>query len=152
MKTNLSTWLIPLSVMLGVLVGLGGYTFVYAKGYSYMSNDPTVCINCHIMRDEYDGWNRAPHHAVATCVDCHLPHDLAGKYMAKGLNGFNHSKAFTLQNFHEPIIITPHNARILQDNCVRCHKQLTENILKAEHGEKDTTQCVRCHSRVGHNP
>jgi hypothetical protein len=27
------------------------YTFVYAKGYSYLTNDPGACANCHIMAD-----------------------------------------------------------------------------------------------------
>ena len=33
------------------MVGLGLYTFVYAKGYSYLSNDPQGCANCHVMQE-----------------------------------------------------------------------------------------------------
>ena len=32
--------LIAAAVLVGSLAGLGGYTFVYAKGYSYLTNDP----------------------------------------------------------------------------------------------------------------
>ena len=32
---------------LGVIAGIGGYTFVYAKGASYLTNDPAACANCH---------------------------------------------------------------------------------------------------------
>ncbi|HET9764987.1 MAG TPA: cytochrome c nitrite reductase small subunit, partial [Casimicrobiaceae bacterium] len=39
-----------LAVLVGVLAGLGGYTFLYAEGFSYMSSDPRACVNCHIMR------------------------------------------------------------------------------------------------------
>ena len=28
------------AVFVGVLIGIGSYTFVYAKGYSYLTNDP----------------------------------------------------------------------------------------------------------------
>ena len=31
---------IVLGVALGAAVGIGGFTFIYAKGYSYLTNDP----------------------------------------------------------------------------------------------------------------
>ena len=37
-----------LAVLAGAVIGLGGYIFVYAKGYSYLSNDPQACTNCHV--------------------------------------------------------------------------------------------------------
>ena len=45
-----------LCVLVGVLCGLGGYTFWYAEGASYFSSDPRACINCHVMREHFDGW------------------------------------------------------------------------------------------------
>jgi cytochrome c nitrite reductase small subunit len=138
-------------VLLGLMFGLGGYTFYYAEGASYFSSDPRACVNCHIMRDVYDSWQKSSHHAVATCVDCHLPHDFFGKYLAKGENGFWHSKAFTLQDFHEPIQITPKNSAILQKNCIECHGDLVHDIT---HGgtDKDSISCVHCHITAGHGP
>ena len=65
--------------------------------------------------------SRGPHHAVATCNDCHIPHTFPDKYVVKALNGFNHSAAFTLQNFHEPIQITPFNKTVALNNCQYCH-------------------------------
>ena len=98
---------LTICIGLGIVFGLGGYTFHYAEGLSYLGNDPRTCVNCHIMRDQYDGWQHASHHAVATCNDCHTPHDFIGKYATKAENGFWHSKGFTLQDFHEPIRIRP---------------------------------------------
>ena len=72
-----------LAVAVGSAIGIVGYTFVYAKGYSYLSNDPVACANCHIMNEQYDGWTRSSHHAVATCNDCHTPPDFIGKYTPK---------------------------------------------------------------------
>ena len=63
------------SISIGALVGSGSYTFVFAHGHSYLSDDPAVCKNCHIMNEQYDGWRHGSHHGVATCNDCHLPHD-----------------------------------------------------------------------------
>ena len=85
--------------------GLGAFTFRYAEGLSYFSADPRACVNCHIMRDEYASWQHSAHHAVATCVTCHLPHPFVPKYWAKAVNGWNHSKAFTLQDYPEHIRI-----------------------------------------------
>jgi cytochrome c nitrite reductase small subunit len=142
------TW--ALVVLLGVLVGLGGYTAVYAEGTSYLSSNPKACVNCHIMTSEYDSWQKGSHHAVATCVDCHLPHDFVGKWLAKGANGFNHSKAFTLQDFEEPIDIKPLNSRILQRSCLRCHLDLVEHLVGWKAGDAEALQCVHCHRSVGH--
>jgi len=140
------------AMLLGIAVGVSAFTFTYAKGFSYMSNDPRACVNCHIMNDQYNGWQRSPHHAVATCNDCHVPHDLVGKYFTKALNGYHHSSAFTLQNFHEPIMIGPRNARILQENCIRCHADFVSNIV---HSKPDVAngaiQCTQCHRQVGHD-
>jgi len=57
---------IVLGVLIGSLVGLGLYTFVYAKGYSNLSNDPKGCANCHVMEDNYSAWLTSSHHTVAT--------------------------------------------------------------------------------------
>ena len=139
-----------LAILLGVLLGLGGFTFRYAEGFSYMSDDPKVCVNCHIMQPQYDSWQKASHHGVATCVDCHLPHGFIGKYLAKGENGFHHSLAFTLQNFHEPILIKPKNSCILEDNCLYCHGDLVhQQVARAAEGSGEI-RCVHCHRSVGH--
>lgn len=149
------------SALVGVLGGAGGFTFITAKGTAYLSDDPEVCVSCHIMREQYDGWRHGSHHAVAVCNDCHLPRDsLVGKLYVKALNGWNHSKAFTLQNFPEPIRIKPDNAVVLEQNCLRCHTPLVDNLIA--HGtlgvptdptwKADLYGCVRCHQSVGHGP
>ena len=32
-------------ILLGLVIGLGFYTFIYSKGYSYLTNDPAACVN-----------------------------------------------------------------------------------------------------------
>ncbi len=73
---KLSFPLLLLAALVGVLCGVGAYTFYYAKGASYLSNDPQACVNCHIMREQFDSWQKSSHHAAATCNDCHVPHSL----------------------------------------------------------------------------
>jgi cytochrome c nitrite reductase small subunit len=139
-----------LAALAGALLGVGAYTFHYAHGFSYLSSDPEACVNCHIMRPQYDSWQKSSHHAVAKCVDCHLPHDLVGKYVAKAGNGWHHSRGFTLQDFHEPIVIKPNNAAILQANCIACHGDLVHELVGGVNGDPDEVQCVHCHAGVGH--
>lgn len=142
-----------LAVMIGIMIGLGSFTFVYAQGLSYMSNDPRACMNCHIMTDQYNSWAKSGHHHVAVCNDCHTPHDLVGKYTTKAINGWNHSRAFTMQDFHEPIQITRRNKEILQANCIRCHADFVHAALTTRaRAEESGVLCVHCHRGVGHGP
>lgn len=146
------------AVALGLAGGLGGYTFWYAEGSSYLRNDPEACANCHVMRDQLNGWSRGPHHAVATCNDCHTPHDFAGKWLAKASNGYHHSLAFTTGDFHEPIQIKPSNRAITEAACRTCHAGIVQGIdpLGVAHGGADASSgrdalaCLHCHSGVGH--
>lgn len=142
---------ICLALLLGMLVGVGTFTFGYAHGLSYLSSDPQACANCHIMQDYYDTWQKSSHHHVAVCVDCHLPHDFVGKYVAKADNGFFHSLAFTLDNFHEPIRIKGRNRRITQANCVECHAD-TVHQMQPEATGGEMLMCIHCHADVGHGP
>ncbi len=142
-------------VLAGIPVGLAGATFWYAEGLSYFSNNPQTCTNCHIMNEQYDSWAKSGHHHVAVCNDCHLPHALVPKLIAKTRNGWNHSSAFTLQNFPEPIRIGPKNAAILQENCLRCHQDFVHSVILAETTTgraEDAVSCVHCHKNVGHAP
>jgi len=136
----------------GVLAGAGGYTFIYAKGYSYLQNDPQACVNCHIMRDQYSGWQKSSHHTVAVCNDCHVPHALIPKYLTKMENGYAHSRAFTMQDFEEPIQMRPVSRAIVLENCNECHRQLVSNIAQHEAPAGQQLDCLHCHSSVGHGP
>src|SRR3954469_4422436 len=98
-------------VLSGVLLGAGTYTVYYGEGLSYLSNDPKACVNCHIMREQYDGWQKASHHAAAACNDCQVPHQTVPKYLVKAEDGFWHSRGFTLQDFPEPIRLRPVSLR-----------------------------------------
>lgn len=139
-----------LAVLAGILLGTGGFTFVEARGWSYLSNEPLTCVNCHIMREQYDSWQHSSHHAVATCNDCHVPQDFLGKYLTKADHGIRHSWGFTFQDFHEPIQIKQSSLAAVQANCVRCHQAFVHEITQHSQVERDASNCVRCHSSVGH--
>lgn len=138
-----------LVLLLGVLGGLGLFTFGYGQGASYLSNDPTACTNCHVMDEYYDSWQNASHARVAVCNDCHLSHHPVGKWFTKADNGFFHSLAFTTGDFHEPIQIKPRNQRVTQQACLHCHGEIVSQMQPMAHAD-ESLRCVRCHSDVGH--
>jgi cytochrome c nitrite reductase small subunit len=150
-EKRIKGWLpVLLCIAFGILIGVEGFTFRYAEGLSYLRNDPKVCVNCHVMQEHYDSWLRTSHRSVATCNDCHVPNDFPENYLVKTLNGWNHSKAFTLQDFPRPIRIRQLNLNVLQHNCIECHKIAVSEISAHADVQKGTARCTDCHRSVGH--
>jgi cytochrome c nitrite reductase small subunit len=161
-------WTLAAAMLVGTAAGLGLYTFVYARGWSYLTNDPAACANCHIMSEHFAAWTKGSHHTAATCNDCHTPHDLVGKYAVKAKNGFWHSFYFTVGGYPDPLRITGGNREVTEDACRYCHAEITGAIdhaartagpagaarrgspaVHAAHaGER--ISCIRCHRYVGH--
>ena len=146
--------------LIGAAVGIGAFTFVYAKGYSYLGHDSAACANCHVMEPQYAGWVKSSHRDVAGCNDCHTPHDPVGKYLTKARNGFWHSFYFTTGTFPDPIRIRAHNRSITEGACRDCHTAVATSIHAEEVPEftdtgapvpgSDGLACTRCHDDVGH--
>ena len=151
---NRGKLLLLIALLLGVAIGLGGYTFVYAKGHSYLTNDPAACANCHIMDEHYAAWRKSSHSAVATCNDCHTPHDgPAEKYYVKAKNGFWHSFYFTTGDFPYPLRITEPNHEVVEQACRYCHESIAETIdhgLPVDREARGAQDCTHCHRYVGH--
>ena len=174
--TRTQRWALVVALLIGMSAGLGLFTFGYARGYSYLTNDPRACANCHIMSEHYAAWTKASHHAVATCNDCHTPHDLVGKYTVKAKNGFWHSFYFTTGGYPDPLRITEGNREVTEEACRYCHAEITDAIdhgpgtvsdvptgarttaaagrspPPSAHAEQagEPISCIRCHRMVGH--
>jgi cytochrome c nitrite reductase small subunit len=142
---------ILLGAVLGIAVGVGVYTFAYARGWSYLTDDPAACANCHVMREQFDGWLRSSHRAAATCNHCHTPADFIGKYWTKASNGFWHSFFFTTGGYEDNIQIKPHSRLIAEQACRTCHGDVVDAI-EPSHATAAAGQltCLRCHDSVGH--
>jgi cytochrome c nitrite reductase small subunit len=138
-----------LAIAIGVATGISGFTFVYAKGASYLTDRPEACANCHVMQEQFTGWIQSSHRAAAVCNHCHTDQGIIGKYLSKLSNGWRHSWAFTTGNFHEPIVIKSHNQKITEVRCRGCHQEITEAI-DASHAKSTEIECIRCHPFVGH--
>ena len=138
-----------LAAALGCVVGIGLYTFVYARGASYLTDDPQACVNCHVMNPQYDGWIKSSHRMIAVCNDCHTPEGVVSKYASKAFNGFLHAAAFTTGRFPDEIQIKPRMRALADQACLKCHADVVQAITVSD-DRAGQLSCVRCHQNVGH--
>ena len=160
---------------IGAALGLGGFTFVYAKGASYLSTDPAVCANCHIMSEHFDAWQRSSHRAAAGCADCHMPHDWSAS-TRQGLERLLALPRLHYRRASRSLQIKPHNRAITEGACRECHADIVAAIDPLGAGTAigirsgvggtpatsrpqihdgtidagDRESCIRCHTYVGH--
>ena len=139
---------IVVAVLAGAATALGFFTFGYADGTSYLTNDPNACANCHVMRGHLDAWVKSSHSKFAKCNDCHAPHSLLPKMYCKARNGFFHSLAFTTGKFPDNMQPTDYNRKVTEQACRSCHEAVMHQIDDYPTGE---VSCIRCHATVGHD-
>lgn len=145
-------FLSAVAALVGVLIGVGVFTFGYANGLAYFGHDPKTCQQCHAMDKQYDAWGKGSHKAVATCQDCHIPHDNVVNYLiAEADNGFWHSLKFTTGWYPDNIKIRESNRQITEHACRNCHEALVSDIESSHSSDyKQGISCIKCHSEVGH--
>jgi cytochrome c nitrite reductase small subunit len=143
------TALLLLAAAAGISLGIGLFTFGYARGASYLTDDPQACANCHVMREQHEGWMKSSHRRAAVCNDCHTPAGFVPKYVTKARNGFFHSLAFTTGRFPDRIRINAHNHRVANDACLKCHAEVVAGIRSARDHSSEAS-CLGCHPSVGH--
>ena len=149
-------WKVPVIILLGVIFGLGFYILHISKATSYASDDPKVCVNCHVMIPEYTSWRNSSHREWATCNDCHVPHDnMAEKYIFKAKDGLYHASVYTTRTEPQVIRIKEMGKKVVHQNCIRCHtNQVTDAKLSgqvANHVAHRTERpCWECHREVPH--
>lgn len=143
-------------IFAGIFTGIGITIIIISNAASYMSDDPEVCINCHIMRPQFSTWLHSSHRETATCNDCHVPHDnFLTKYAFKASDGLRHATMFTLRLDPQVIRINEAGKAVVQENCKRCHINQV-NIVSAvnvtgdnfSHGEG--MLCWGCHRETPH--
>lgn len=143
-------------LLIGIMIGLLLQILYISNAVSYLSDDPTACVNCHIMSSQFATWERGSHGKVTTCNDCHVPQDnFFRKYYFKASDGLRHATMFTLRLEPQVIQIKDAGKKAVQENCIRCH---TNNIhpisvraisSKAIIDEGDR-YCWDCHRETPH--
>jgi cytochrome c nitrite reductase small subunit len=150
------SWRTPVAVLLGIFCGLGMYAIYISKAESYLGEKPETCINCHVMNPQYANWAHNAHRRVATCNDCHVPHNnILSKYFFKAKDGLRHATMFTFRLEPQVIVMKSETRPMVQKNCIRCHEQVVGmNFLGAlEPGYTNHLQeryCLDCHREEPH--
>ncbi|RXQ97682.1 cytochrome c nitrite reductase small subunit [Ancylomarina salipaludis] len=149
-------WRIPVMIVLGAFVGLGVHVLYLSKALSYLSDDPKTCVNCHVMAPQYATYQHSSHREVATCNDCHVPHDnVFNKYFFKAKDGLRHATMFALRMEPEVIFILEEGREVVHNNCIRCHSQtltdpkLATQVPQHTHNTQGRV-CWDCHREVPH--
>jgi len=143
-------WWILCFAALGILAGLALALGKVSRATSYLSDDPEACVNCHVMRPHYASWQRSSHARVATCNDCHVPHQTPlHAYAFKARDGLYHSSIFTLRLEPQVIHISSGAVPVVQNNCRRCHQPTIATVSACCGGDGDRL-CWDCHREVPH--
>ncbi len=144
-------------IMAGVFVGLFIYSFFASRSYSYLSDEPKTCVNCHLMAPYYATWMHGSHGQNTTCNDCHVPQDnVFNKYYFKAKDGLRHAAVFTIRGEAHSLQTIDASSAVIMDNCIRCHTQLnTEFVSTGRMGYKEVKEmkgkaCWDCHREVPH--
>lgn len=149
-------WKIPVTLLLGLLCGLGILVLHVANATSYLSDRPEACMNCHVMAPQYATWQRGSHGRATVCNDCHVPHDdVITKLAFKTKDGLRHSFMFTFRLEPQVIRVKEAGIAVIQENCKRCHISLLDRVTlygvsaeSARHGEGKL--CWECHRETPH--
>ena len=147
---------LPVAIISGIMAGLLLIIIHVSNIFSYLSDRPETCMNCHIMGTQYATWMHSAHREVTNCNDCHVPQDnIIKKYMFKAMDGLRHSYVFTLRAEPQAIIIKKQGEQAVSDNCKRCHESLfLSPALKNENLYNVSTSegrfCWHCHRETPH--
>ena len=132
-------WRLPGFLVLGAVAGMGLFVFHISRAASYLSDRPETCMNCHVMTTQYVTWQHSSHARVATCNDCHVPHDsLIRKYAFKARDGLWHSTVFTMRWEPQAIRLSHGAIPVVEENCRRCHAKVIEDVAVSAHGIRAT--------------
>lgn len=148
-------WKVPVIILVGIMVGTGIFLLRVSKATSYLSDDPSTCVNCHIMAPQFATYNHSSHREWATCNDCHVPQDnFFRKYFFKAKDGLRHATMFTLRKEPQVIFIKEEGKEVVHENCVRCHTKLLDvdaKLVQKKFVHKRTDRsCTECHREVPH--
>jgi cytochrome c nitrite reductase small subunit len=149
-------WKVPVLITSGILVGILAFLFHISRASSYLSDKAETCVNCHIMAPQYATWSHSSHREEAHCNDCHVPHNnVLNKYYFKAKDGLRHATVFTMRAEPQVIFIKEAGKKVVQNNCIRCHKYLITdsrllNFTDENKNAREERQCWECHQETPH--
>lgn len=141
----------------GIFVGLSLFIVFHSRAFSYLSDNPSACVNCHIMMPYYATWSHSSHAIHTNCNDCHVPHNnTLNKYFFKAKDGLRHATVFTFHNEPQVMQAIDASSEVILNNCIRCHTQLNTEFVKTGTQtykmivDNNGKACWDCHRDVPH--
>lgn len=144
MKKSLLAGLLVVSV-----VGLAGILSTKVPPLSKKLDGPQFCGTCHIMEPWTNTYIHSSHKEESTCGDCHIPHNFVSGAFYKAYTGTRDGLYMITNRIPENIHISGHGAKVVNDNCFRCHKDVmaTVGYPMADRNKN----CFDCHRNLPHN-
>jgi cytochrome c nitrite reductase small subunit len=126
------------SIIIFTIIGFG-----LTKTIEY-TESPQFCAKCHTMDMQYKTWMHSKHRSLK-CIDCHLPNDnIVNHFLWKAIDGTKDVISQTLGLKEEDkIFLSEHGKKVLQKNCIRCHKDMVSHINQKRN-------CTDCHINIKH--
>ncbi|CAH0540630.1 NapC/NirT family cytochrome c [Vibrio marisflavi] len=158
---------IPIGVFV-LLLAIGSF-----QGVMTLTNQNAFCFSCHLKMDTIVQEYKASDHymrngkVIATCADCHVPHDFVDKMKVKIMATadiyYMLAGTITKENFeqHRPELAQKVWDTMEKDNsanCRYCHtgsnfdltKQPQRAKLNHEQLGKTGKTCIDCHTGIAH--
>lgn len=139
-------WLFRLAAL--VVLCLASVLVLKVPVVARVLDGPDFCGTCHVMEPQVDSYLHSGHREVAACRDCHLPHGLVEGAFYKAYSGAHDVAKTVLGTYETPVTISAHGKDVVQENCLRCHRDVTAEIGDTRRGGGMT--CFDCHRFVPH--
>jgi len=133
-----------------ILLGLALLSILALKlePVSEALDGPDFCGMCHVMDEMVEGYLHSSHREVASCNDCHIPHDYVRGSFYKAYTGTRDIVEVLLGISPEVIRITAYGKKVVQENCLSCHGDLLRMVGNTQEG--GAKYCMDCHRYTPH--
>lgn len=110
---------------------------------------PDFCGSCHFMEPWAKTWYHSSHQEVASCGDCHIPHNLITGSFYKAYTGSRDAVETLTGQIPRAFLISNHGSKVVHNNCLECHSDFMRLVgdTKANGGN----YCFKCHRNTPHS-
>ncbi|WP_227761738.1 NapC/NirT family cytochrome c [Zhaonella formicivorans] len=134
-------------LLLAVLAGLFLVALIGVDSVHSITKDASFCVSCHVMQPAYGTWSHSSHREIVDCNGCHTDQrNYLTKTYSKVTSGVKHLVNNTFGDIPPRIRIATADEAIVQQNCIRCHGEVTRNVRM-----DPTRSCSDCHRYTPHS-
>jgi len=110
--------------------------------------EASFCGRCHVMQEQVDTYQHSPHRQTTNCGACHDPHGLLTGSVYASYTGTRDVYRVVTNTTPEEIRITDMSKRVVQNNCLRCHGDIMQEI--GDTSQNGGNHCFHCHREIIH--